>query len=168
MVEIHCRARHVRPGGALCPACAELTGYAELRLSKCPFGAAKTTCRECPVHCYRPGEREAMKDVNGALVGGASLQISWVSSAEVAGLGSTAAIVCGASFVVFSEATKRCQSANPITATSSENTSPNNLVTADMQSTPGPFDAGGQAGRTSQAVRIMNFMARMYSRPHLF
>ena len=63
MVEIHCRARHVRPGGALCPACAELTGYAELRLSKCPFGAAKTTCRECPVHCYRPGEREAMKDV---------------------------------------------------------------------------------------------------------
>ena len=43
-------------------ACAELTGYAELRLSKCPFGAAKTTCRECPVHCYRPGEREAMKE----------------------------------------------------------------------------------------------------------
>ena len=63
MVRIYCRAHHGRTGAALCEACAELAGYAELRLSKCPFGPEKTTCRECPVHCYRPGEREAMKHV---------------------------------------------------------------------------------------------------------
>lgn len=62
MVAIFCRARHTT-GHGLCPACAELVGYAELRLSKCPFGEAKTTCRECPVHCYRPGERDAMRAV---------------------------------------------------------------------------------------------------------
>ena len=63
MVRIYCRAHHDRGTAGLCGACAELAGYAELRLSKCPFGAAKTTCRECPVHCYRPGERETMKQV---------------------------------------------------------------------------------------------------------
>jgi len=63
MVRLFCRAKHADPSGALCPSCAELAGYAELRLSKCPFGAEKTTCRECPVHCYRPGEREAMRAV---------------------------------------------------------------------------------------------------------
>ncbi len=62
MVRLFCRARHADPAG-LCPSCAELTRYAEMRLSKCPFGEAKTTCRECPVHCYRPGEREAMRAV---------------------------------------------------------------------------------------------------------
>ena len=63
MVRIFCRAHHAPAAGAICASCAELTAYAELRLSKCPFGEHKTTCRECPVHCYRPGEREAMRDV---------------------------------------------------------------------------------------------------------
>jgi Nitrous oxide-stimulated promoter len=63
MVRIYCRAHHADASGGLCPACAELTRYAEMRLATCPFGEEKTTCRECPVHCYRAGEREAMRVV---------------------------------------------------------------------------------------------------------
>jgi hypothetical protein len=63
MVRIYCRARHGPRTGDLCTSCADLLGYAHVRLSRCPFGAEKTTCRECPIHCYRPAERSEMKDV---------------------------------------------------------------------------------------------------------
>jgi hypothetical protein len=63
MVHIFCGHHHRPPRGTLCADCEALAGYADLRLSKCPFGAAKTTCRECPIHCYRPAPRAAMKAV---------------------------------------------------------------------------------------------------------
>ena len=63
MVHIYCRGRHGTRGGALCQACAALMCYADVRLAKCPFGEEKTTCRECPIHCYRAAERTQMKDV---------------------------------------------------------------------------------------------------------
>ena len=63
MVRIYCHDRHGTHGATLCRACTSLTAYADARLARCPFGAAKTTCRECPIHCYRPAERAAMKDV---------------------------------------------------------------------------------------------------------
>lgn len=63
MVRIYCAGTHGSTGGRLCPACADLLGYADDRLAKCPFGEEKTTCLDCPIHCYRPAERTAMKDV---------------------------------------------------------------------------------------------------------
>jgi hypothetical protein len=63
MMRIYCRDRHGRPHGSLCQDCTDLAGYADVRLVKCPFGSRKTTCRVCPIHCYRPAERAAMKVV---------------------------------------------------------------------------------------------------------
>lgn len=63
MVRIYCGDHHGSRRGALCPPCDALAAYADLRLSKCPFGPRKTTCRECPIHCYRPGPRAEMKAV---------------------------------------------------------------------------------------------------------
>ena len=68
MVDIYCHHHHAdlprsADGGDLCADCASLMAYADVRLSKCPFGPEKTTCRECPVHCYRPAERATMKQV---------------------------------------------------------------------------------------------------------
>ena len=63
MVRIHCHGRHDAARGELCPTCEALAAYADQRLAKCPFGSEKTTCRECPIHCYRPAERAAMKAV---------------------------------------------------------------------------------------------------------
>lgn len=63
MVRIYCAGTHGRVAGVPCEACAALLAYADDRLAKCPFGEEKTTCRDCPIHCYRPRDRTAMKDV---------------------------------------------------------------------------------------------------------
>ncbi len=57
MVEIYCNARH-RPSDAdLCEDCQSFLDYADVRLEKCPYGADKPTCANCPIHCYKPGPR---------------------------------------------------------------------------------------------------------------
>ncbi len=61
MIHIYCR--HKEGNRELCPACTELLEYALLRLSKCPFGEAKTSCRKCPVHCYKPDMRMKIRAV---------------------------------------------------------------------------------------------------------
>lgn len=63
MVRIYCADKHGSSGGSLCEPCGVLLAYADDRLAKCPFEEEKTTCRDCPIHCYRPAERAAMKDV---------------------------------------------------------------------------------------------------------
>lgn len=47
MVRIYCRQKEKHTD--LCPDCKELLQYAHARLSHCPFGEKKTTCRLCPV-----------------------------------------------------------------------------------------------------------------------
>mgnify|MGYP001775948585 CR=1 FL=1 len=61
MIRLYCRGKE---GNAeLCPACEELRRYALARLDRCPFGERKTTCRLCPIHCYKPEMRERMRAV---------------------------------------------------------------------------------------------------------
>ena len=62
MIMIYCRDHH-GTRGVLCPDCGALLDYAELRLDKCPFQENKTTCANCPVHCYSPSMREKTKTV---------------------------------------------------------------------------------------------------------
>jgi hypothetical protein len=63
MIAISCRDLHGGGRGHLCPECAELRGYAHLRICKCPFGPDKPTCANCKVHCYRPEMRERVRQV---------------------------------------------------------------------------------------------------------
>jgi hypothetical protein len=58
MARIYCRDHHEWTGGGLCPECETFMQYAERRLEKCPYGAAKPACTKCPVHCYKPAQRE--------------------------------------------------------------------------------------------------------------
>lgn len=62
MVRIYCAA-HRHGSRGVCVDCGALLAYSHARLDACPYGADKPTCRECPIHCYRPAERAAMKDV---------------------------------------------------------------------------------------------------------
>lgn len=62
MLELYCRRHHCSTGG-LCDECAALEAYADRRLDRCPYGPAKPTCANCPVHCYRAAERERMREV---------------------------------------------------------------------------------------------------------
>lgn len=50
MVRLYCR--HKEGNASLCDGCRALIDYAGGRLSRCPFGEDKPTCRLCKVHCY--------------------------------------------------------------------------------------------------------------------
>ena len=61
MVRIYC-AEHHASADPLCAGCAALQRYSDARLDACPYGADKPTCKACPIHCYKPAEREAMRE----------------------------------------------------------------------------------------------------------
>lgn len=64
MTGIYCSHHHRgHPGVALCPDCQALMAYAERRLAKCPYGTDKPTCAKCPVHCYKPAQREEARKI---------------------------------------------------------------------------------------------------------
>ena len=62
LIELYCREQH-QTKMELCGDCHALLDYANLRLSRCPFQENKTTCGNCPVHCYRVGMREKIREV---------------------------------------------------------------------------------------------------------
>lgn len=62
MIGIYCRDKH-QTKGELCSDCHKLLEYARFRLKKCPFQENKTTCGNCPVHCYKPEMREYTRKV---------------------------------------------------------------------------------------------------------
>jgi hypothetical protein len=62
MIRIYCRDHH-GSRGKLCGECSDLWGYCQCRLDKCPFGAEKPTCVNCPIHCYQPALREQIRVV---------------------------------------------------------------------------------------------------------
>lgn len=41
----------------------QLVTYAYKRLDKCHYGEEKPACKQCPIHCYQPVKRAAMKQV---------------------------------------------------------------------------------------------------------
>lgn len=61
MIRLYCRKKEKNT--TLCSDCEELLRYAHARLDRCPFGNAKSNCRQCTVHCYKPDMRERMKEV---------------------------------------------------------------------------------------------------------
>jgi hypothetical protein len=61
-VEVYCRKHHGAARGEMCADCAELLAYGLARLVKCPYDP-KPSCKNCPVHCYRPDMRRRMREV---------------------------------------------------------------------------------------------------------
>jgi hypothetical protein len=63
MVRLYCADHHEPARGALCDECRWLLAYSHDRLDRCPYGGDKPSCKQCPVHCYLPDPREAMRQV---------------------------------------------------------------------------------------------------------
>lgn len=71
MIRLYCRHHHGGPmflryhliRADLCDECRELLEYAHARLSHCPHGNGKPSCRKCTVHCYAPRRRMQIKRV---------------------------------------------------------------------------------------------------------
>ncbi len=62
MIRLYCRAHHPFTDG-ICSDCHELNAYALDRLRYCPYGLGKTTCQNCPVHCYNAAMKEQIRVV---------------------------------------------------------------------------------------------------------
>lgn len=60
-IGIYCR-EHCGRRDALCPSCHSLLDYARQRLEKCPLDP-KPACKDCPVHCYAPAQRQKIRAV---------------------------------------------------------------------------------------------------------
>ena len=69
MIGIYCRDHHLTAGKhptrgyKLCDECRGLVEYSRFRLKNCPFQENKTTCGNCPIHCYKPKMREKIREV---------------------------------------------------------------------------------------------------------
>jgi hypothetical protein len=62
MIALYCRDHH-HTKRELCHECRELVEYTRLRLKNCPFQENKTTCGNCPIHCYTPKLRDKIRVV---------------------------------------------------------------------------------------------------------
>ncbi|MDY6013195.1 nitrous oxide-stimulated promoter family protein [Clostridium sp.] len=63
MIEIYCEKKHKTKNNQLCDECRELLEYAHKRLSYCKFGNEKTSCKRCPIHCYKKDMKIKIKQV---------------------------------------------------------------------------------------------------------
>ncbi len=64
MTKIYCKAKHQgQDGSGLCADCQTLLEYASVRLDRCPYGQNKPTCNKCPVHCYKPEQKQLVKEI---------------------------------------------------------------------------------------------------------
>ncbi|MDD4802756.1 MAG: nitrous oxide-stimulated promoter family protein [Syntrophomonas sp.] len=63
MISLYCRDIHGSRQEQLCPECQKLLDYAGQRLDKCPFGENKPVCAQCTIHCYKPEQRETVKNI---------------------------------------------------------------------------------------------------------
>lgn len=61
MIRLYCRGKE--GNNELCDDCRALLTYAHARLSRCKFGNDKTSCKRCPIHCYKPDMRSRMRQV---------------------------------------------------------------------------------------------------------
>ena len=61
MIRMYCKKIHDCEEG-LCQECSDLLKYAEERLNNCKFGEDKPPCDACPIHCYKPGMREKVRE----------------------------------------------------------------------------------------------------------
>ena len=61
MIQFYCRYKE--GNHHLCKDCKKLLDYAHKRLSYCPFGEQKKTCRQCPMHYYTPQMKQKIKEV---------------------------------------------------------------------------------------------------------
>jgi hypothetical protein len=62
MIRLYCRNHH-QPEYGLCAGCQDLLDYAFQRIDRCPYEDWKPTCKNCPIHCYKPDRREEVRKV---------------------------------------------------------------------------------------------------------
>jgi len=62
MVKLYCKHHHDLNVDD-CGECSVIQAYALDRLYHCPFQEGKTSCKKCPIHCYKPDMKEEVRKV---------------------------------------------------------------------------------------------------------
>ena len=63
MINLYCKKKHGNLSGELCRECRDLEEYAHKKLTYCKFGDKKSSCKKCPIHCYKKDMRDKIKEV---------------------------------------------------------------------------------------------------------
>ncbi|WP_334291009.1 nitrous oxide-stimulated promoter family protein [Paraclostridium sordellii] len=63
MINLYCKKKHGSLNNELCSECRDLEEYAHKRLTYCKFGNEKSSCKKCPIHCYKKDMSEKVKEV---------------------------------------------------------------------------------------------------------
>ena len=65
MTVIYCKAHHQDSvcndgvcNDSVCDDCAAFIKHAEQKLDRCVYGELKPACKACPIHCYKPEQKE--------------------------------------------------------------------------------------------------------------
>ena len=58
MTVIYCKAHHQNGVDGVCDDCSAFIKHAEQKLDRCVYGELKPACKACPIHCYKPEQKE--------------------------------------------------------------------------------------------------------------
>lgn len=59
MIDLYCLKHHQTDTAKFhrCPDCEQFRNYVKQRLDRCPYGENKPSCKQCPIHCYKPQQK---------------------------------------------------------------------------------------------------------------
>ena len=59
MINLYCLKHHQihTENFQRCDQCQQFRVYVKQRLDRCPYGENKPSCKQCPIHCYKPQQK---------------------------------------------------------------------------------------------------------------
>lgn len=57
MTKLYCLQHHQQKVEQ-CRSCQDFINYAAKKLDRCVYGQNKPACKQCPIHCYKPAEKQ--------------------------------------------------------------------------------------------------------------
>lgn len=60
MTALYCGHFHVENE---CHQCKQFIRYAEQKLDRCVYGEDKPACKHCPIHCYKPEQKNQAREI---------------------------------------------------------------------------------------------------------
>ncbi|SKA56159.1 hypothetical protein CZ814_03711 [Photobacterium toruni] len=59
MIDLYCLKNHQinHKNFQRCDSCEQFSVYVKQRLDRCPYGEQKPSCKQCPIHCYKPQQK---------------------------------------------------------------------------------------------------------------
>lgn len=65
MIDLYCLNHHQTNTASFqrCDDCEQFRSYVKHRLDRCPYGENKPSCKQCPIHCYKPQQKRKSQTI---------------------------------------------------------------------------------------------------------